>query len=410
MTANGHFDELELRSADERSRDIAEALPTLIATAKERAVGYSRMLAEVNPAEIRSEEDLRRLPVLRKSDITRLQEAHPPFGGLTTKPAAEFDNFFLSPGPIHEPGMAGGDWWRAARFLHACGIGRGDIVQNCFSYHLTPAGLVFESGARSVGATVLPAGPGQTELQVQAAFRAGVTAYVGTPDFLKIILDRADELGVDLTKISKAAVSAGALFPSTRQYYRDRGISCLQAYATAELGNIAYETVPDEGLIIDEHVAVEVVTPGTGDPVEEGRIGEVVVTTLNHDYPLIRFATGDLSAFLPGTSSCGRTNRRLVGWKGRADQSTKIKGMFVRPEQVAELVVHNPGIVRARVVVTRENEMDAMTVLAESAASDVPELNKSVSEILKLRGAVEIRPIGSLPDDGKVIDDQRNYD
>lgn len=410
MSAGDHFDRLELRSADERSRDIAEALPRLISAAKQRAAGFSALLADVEPAEIRSAEELPRLPVLRKSEISRLQEADPPFGGLTTRPAADFDNIFLSPGPIHEPGMAGGDWWRLGRFLHACGIGRGDVAQNCFSYHLTPAGLMFESGARAVGATVVPAGSGQTELQVQAAFRAGATAYAGTPDFLKVILDRADELGVDLGGIRKAGVSGGALFPAIRSYYRDRGISCLQAYATADLGNVAYETVPDEGLIIDEGVIVEIVTPGTGDPVEDGRTGEVVVTALNPDYPLIRFATGDLSAFLPGTSSCGRTNRRLAGWKGRADQSTKVKGMFVRPEQVAELVARNPAVARARIVVTRDGGMDVMTVLAESSEGEVPGLGDAVSDILNLRGAVEVRPIGSLPDDGKVIDDRRNYD
>ncbi len=410
MTNDRHYDQLELRSDDERRRDIAAALPGVIAAAKNNAPGYSSLLAGIDPDEITTEEDLLRLPVLRKSEITRLQAADPPFGGLTTRPAADFDYFFLSPGPIHEPGLADGDWWRIGRFLHVCGIGRGDIVQNCFSYHLTPAGLIFDSAARAVGATVLPAGTGQTDLQVKAAAQAGVTGYAGTPDYLKVLLDRADELGIDLSRIRKAGVTGGALFPSTRSYYGERGINCLQIYATADVGSIAYETVPDEGLVIDEGVLVEIVTPGTGEPVEEGRIGEVLVTTFNHDYPLIRFATGDLSAFLPGKSACGRTNRRLAGWKGRADQTTKIKGMFVRPEQVAELVASNPAIARARVVVTRQNEMDAMTVQIESRAENVPGLDESVASILKLRGEVEIHKPGTLPDDGKVIDDQRSYE
>ena len=405
-----HYDKLEVRSEDERQRDIAKALPDLIAAAKAGARGYAGTLADVDPGEIRSAEDLARLPVLRKSEISQLQSADPPFGGLTTRPASEFDYFFVSPGPIHEPGRASSDWWRIARFLHVCGIGPGDLVQNCFSYHLTPAGLIFESGARAMGATVLPAGTGQTDLQAQIAARAGVTAYAGTPDYLKVILGRADELGLDLSRITKAGVSGGALFPTTRAYYRDRGISCLQIYATADAGSIAYETVPDEGLIVDEGVIVEIVTPGTGTPVEEGRIGEVLVTVLNHDYPLIRFATGDLSAFIPGLSSCGRTNRRLAGWKGRADQTTKIKGMFVRPEQVAELKTRCPEVERVRVVVTRQDEMDAMTVLVESDSARIAGIEDDIVSVLKLRGEVEFRPVGSLPNDGKVIDDQRSYD
>ena len=262
-----------------------------------------------------------------------------------------------------------------------------------------------------VGATVVPAGPGQTELQVQAAFRAGTTAYAGTPDFLKVILDRVGRTrGRSQRHQNGGRQRWGPVSRHPGILPATGGISCLQSYATADLGNVAYETVPDEGLIIDEGVIVEIVVPGTGDPVGDGRTGEVVVTTLNPDYPLVRFATGDLSAFLPGTSSCGRTNRRLAGWKGRADQSTKVKGMFVRPEQVAELVARVPEIVRARIVVTRDGGMDVMTVLAESAESEVPGLGDAVSDILNLRGTVEVAPIGSLPDDGKVIDDRRSYD
>jgi phenylacetate-CoA ligase len=301
------------------------------------------------------------------------------------------------------------DWWRMGRFVHAAGIGAGDIVQNCFGYHLTPAGMMFESAGRAVGATVLPAGTGQTELQARAARDVGCTAYAGTPDFLKVILDKAGEMGFEL-KIAKAVVSGGALFPSLRKDYADRGIATLQCYATADLGLIAYESPAMEGMIVDEGVIVEIVRPGTGDPVPEGEVGEVVVTTLNPDYPLIRFATGDLSAVLPGRSPCGRTNMRIKGWMGRADQTTKIKGMFVRPEQVAELVARHRDVARARVIATRDGEMDVMTVQLETEARDPAPFERSVAEVLKLKGRVELLSHGSLPNDGKVIDDRRVYD
>lgn len=404
------YDALETRSDDERIAGIAAALPGLVAKARNGAPAFAASLADLDPEEIRSLEDLRRCPVLRKAEISRLQSEHPPLGGLSALDIHAYSHVFQSPGPVYEPGNSGSDWWRMGRFLHACGIGKGDIVQNCLSYHLVPAGLIFEGGARAVGATVLPAGTGNTELQVRAAAQVGVTAYAGTPDFLKVILDKADELGVDLSRIAKAAVGGGALFPSLRAHYADRGIRCLQNYATADLGNVAYETVPDEGLIVDEGVLVEIVTPGTGDPVESGRIGEVVVTTLNEDYPLIRFATGDLSAVLPGRSECGRTNMRLAGWKGRADQTAKVKGMFVRPEQVARFVARHDGVERARVEVSRENEMDSMKVIVESRHErDAADLEATISDIFGLRGTIEIRPPDSLPDDGKVIDDLRDY-
>ncbi len=283
------------------------------------------------------------------------------------------------------------------RFLHACGIGTGDIVHNCFGYHLTPAGMIFESGARAVGAAVLPAGTGQTELQVIAARDIGTTAYAGTPDYLKVILEKADEMGVSLA-ITRAAVGGGALFPSLREWYVARGIACLQSYATADLGNIAYESPAVEGMIVDEGVIVEIVTPGTGDPVPEGEVGEVVVTTLNPDYPLIRFATGDLSAVMAGQSPCGRTNMRIKGWMGRADQTTKIKGMFVRPEQVAQLVAAHPEITRARVVASRAGEQDVMTVQIESAAPQPEAYAASVAALLKLKGRIEVVAPGSLPE------------
>jgi len=300
-------------------------------------------------------------------------------------------------------------WWRIGRFLHALGIGKGDLVQNCFGYHLTPAGSIFENGARAVGATVLPAGTGQTELQVRAAKDVGSTAYAGTPDYLKVILDKADELGVALG-ITKAAVGGGALFPSLRKEYADRGVLCLQNYATADLGNVAYESQAQDGMIVDEGVIVEIVIPGTGTPVEAGEVGEVIVTSLNPDYPLIRFATGDLSAFMPGQSPCGRTNMRIKGWMGRADQTTKIKGMFVRPEQVADLVASHDAIERARVVASRKGEKDVLTVQIETSASDASIFESAVQSTLKMKGAVELVSVGDLPRDGLVIEDRRSYD
>ncbi|MEY8802987.1 phenylacetate--CoA ligase family protein [Leisingera sp. XS_AS12] len=403
-----YFDTLETRSSDERAADLARTLPQQLARAKQ-APGYAGMLDDVDPEQVTSVADLAALPVLRKSELSRAQAANPPFGGFTVKPAQGFAHIFQSPGPIYEPGGLDHDWWRMGRFLNAAGIGPGDVVQNCFGYHLTPAGMIFENGARAVGAAVLPAGTGQTELQVTAARDVGATAYAGTPDYLKVILDRADAMGIELS-FSKAAVGGGALFPSLRQEYADRGISCLQCYATADLGNIAYESPAMEGLITDEHVIVEIVTPGTGTPVAPGEVGEVLVTTLNPDYPLIRFATGDLSAVLPGQSPCGRTNLRIKGWMGRADQTTKIKGMFVRPEQVAALVDKHDEIVKARVVASRDGEMDVMTVRIEAKGGDEADFARSVVELLKLKGRVEVLEPGTLPKDGLVIEDQRSYD
>jgi len=401
------FDDLETRTPEARAADLAVALPAQIARAQALA-GYGDKLNGVDAAAVTSVAALASLPVLRKSDLGAAQTAGNPFGGLTTRPAHGFAHVFQSPGPIYEPGDTAHDWWRMGRFLNACGIGAGDVVQNCFGYHLTPAGMIFESGARAVGAAVLPAGTGQTELQVIAARDVGTTAYAGTPDYLKIILDKADEMGVQLG-ITRAAVGGGALFPSLRQEYADRGITCLQCYATADLGNIAYESDAVEGMIVDEGVIVEIVTPGTGDPVAPGQVGEVVVTTLNPDYPLIRFATGDLSAVMEGPSPCGRTNTRIKGWMGRADQTTKIKGMFVRPEQVAQLVAKHDEILRARVIAGREGEMDVMTVQIEADGGSKDAFAASVVEVLKMKGAVEVVAPGSLPNDGKVIEDQRSY-
>ena len=402
------FDELETRSADERAHDLASALPAQIAIAQSLS-GNRRALGDIDAASITSVQGLANLPVLRKSDLVQAQSENGPLGGYGALKTHEFAHIFQSPGPIYEPGGIGNDWWRIGRFLNAVGIGKGDIVQNCFGYHLTPAGMIFENGARAVGAAVVPAGVGQTELQVRAASDIGTTAYAGTPDYLKVILDKADEMGVKLG-ITKAAVGGGALFPSLRQEYADRGVLCLQNYATADLGNVAYESQAMEGMIVDEGVIVEIVTPGTGNPVPAGEVGEVVVTTLNRDYPLIRFATGDLSAIMAGQSPCGRTNMRIKGWMGRADQTTKIKGMFVRPEQVADLVAKHDEVDRARIIAIRDGEMDGMIVQLETNSTDASRYEATVLDCLKLRGRVELVAPGGLPRDGLVIEDQRKYD
>ncbi len=401
-----YYDDLETRSADAREASLAECLPALIARA---GTLPGNALGDLDARKITSRAALARLPVLRKSALMEAQADNPPFGGLTTRPATGFSHVFQSPGPIYEPGSRDHDWWRIGRFLHAIGIGGDDIVQNCFGYHLTPAGIMFESAAAAVGATILPAGTGQTELQARAAHDVSSTAYAGTPDYLKTILEKADELGLELN-FARAAVSGGALFPSLRQTYADRGITCRQCYATADLGLIAYESEPAEGMIVDDGVIVEIVTPGTGDPVPDGEVGEVLVTTLNPDYPLVRFGTGDLSAVMAGESPCGRTNMRIKGWMGRADQTTKIKGMFVRPEQVADFVARHPEVARARAIAYRDGEADVMLVQVESDASDAAVYEGTVAEVMKLRGRIELVPPGSLPKDGIVIEDRRKYD
>lgn len=395
------YDDLETRSPADR--ETAQLQRLLVQIKKVEAADNSCL---TGGEKVQSLADLPHLPVLRKSDLVTWQAENPPFGGI---PVENITHVFQSPGPIYEPGGSSHDWWRLGRFLHACGIGPDDTVQNCFGYHLTPAGSIFENGARAVGARVLPAGTGQTELQVQAAKAAGVTAYAGTPDYLKVMLEKADEMDVALN-ITKAAVSGGALFPSLRDFYTARGITCLQAYATADLGNIAYETTPGEGLIVDEGVIVEIVTPGTGDPVPMGEVGEVVVTSLNPDYPLIRFATGDMSAIMEGQSPCGRTNTRIKGWMGRADQTTKIKGMFVRPEQVAALVARFDGLDRARVVADRDGEADVMNVQCEGTGLDAGAISDAIRDVLKLKGSVTLCDPGTLPRDGLVIEDRRTYD
>ncbi|MDG1470647.1 MAG: phenylacetate--CoA ligase family protein [Ascidiaceihabitans sp.] len=396
-----YFDDLETRSVDQRMAEQSALLRTRLASITVAPQDWQDAAVQVQ-----SQEDLVNLPVLRKSDLSEWQKARPPFGCIQV---GKVTHVFQSPGPIYEPGALDGDWFRMGRFLHAAGIGADDVVQNCFGYHLTPAGHMFESGARAVGAMVLPAGTGQTELQVTAARDVGSTAYAGTPDYLKIILEKADEMGVALG-ITKAAVGGGALFPSLRQFYIDRGIACLQCYATADLGNIAYESDAMEGMMIDEGMIVEIVTPGTGNPVAFGEVGEVVVTSLNPDYPLIRFATGDMSAMMAGTSPCGRTNTRIKGWMGRADQTTKIKGMFVRPEQVAAFVARHDEVPKARVIASREAETDVLTVQVESDGGDADAYAASIVETMKMKGKVVVCDLGSLPKDGLVIEDQRTYD
>jgi phenylacetate-CoA ligase len=402
------FDDLETRSSDQRSTENAALLKDILNLAA-NLDGYKAAFGSLDLSIFKSLEDLPSLPVLRKSELSERQTRGNVLGGYSNKKSFEFAHLFQSPGPIYEPGGISHDWWRIGRFLHALDIGKGDIVHNCFSYHLTPAGMIFENGARAVGAAVVPAGVGQTELQVRAAVDIGSNVYTGTPDYLKIILDKADELGESLS-FNRAAVGGGALFPSLRQEYSDRGIVCRQNYATADLGNVAYESEALDGMIVDEGVILEIVTPGTGNPVPLGEVGEVVVTSLNADYPLIRFATGDLSAFMPGVSSCGRTNVRIKGWMGRADQTTKIKGLFVRPEQVADLVSSHKDIQRARIIATREGEMDVMTVKIETENNDTDAFNSSIVSTLKLKGNVELVSPGSLPRDGVIIEDLRKYD
>ena len=403
-----YYDALETRSKDQRAHDLARDLPRQIANAQKNSTGFSALLAGINARKITQIADLANLPVLRKSDLSAAQKVNKPLGGLTTLAPKDIRQVFQSPGPIYEMGQKGHDWWRFGRFLHALGVGSGDVVQNTFSYHFTPAGMMFENAAEAVGATVFPAGPGQTELQARAAADLGVTCYAGTPDYLNTILQKGDALGLDLSEIRTAAVSGGPLFPQIRQGYIDRGITCLQCYATADLGHIAYETPAMDGLIVDEGVIVEIVIPGTGKPVAAGEIGEVVVTTLNPDYPLIRFATGDLSAILPGVSPCGRTNMRIAGWKGRADQATKVKGMFVRPEQVAALLERHPEVHKARVEVNHDGQNDTLLVRLETESTDCAGYENSIRELLKLRAAVELCSKGALPSDGLVIADGRS--
>jgi phenylacetate-CoA ligase len=417
MTMTEFLDELETRDPDERERRQFVALAEQIAHARRRAPAFAEGLAEIDPDSVVDRAALAKLPVVRKSDLMGHQakgpDAHRPFGGLTAVETRRLARIFVSPGPIYDPEGRRGDWWRMARALWAAGFRRGDIIHNCFSYHFTPAGMMLETGAHEIGCPVVPAGVGNTEQQVRSIADIRPAGYVGTPSFLKIILDKGAEMGADLSSLRRALVSGEALPGALRTELSGRGLTVRQCYATADLGLIAYESVPDAGLILDEWVIVEILRPGTGDPVAPGEVGEVVVTTLNPDYPLIRFATGDLSTMLPGTSPCGRTAPRLKGWMGRADQTTKVRGMFVHPAQVAEIARRHPAIGRYRLVVGRDGSNDRMEFRAEVApAARGPDLAADIAgtiqAVTKLRGEVVFVDPGSLPNDGKVIEDARS--
>ncbi|MCK6442997.1 phenylacetate--CoA ligase family protein [Elstera cyanobacteriorum] len=401
------FDALETDAPDTRAARLYGQLPGLITAAKAKAPAFARALAGVEAGVVTDAAALARLPLIRKSDLIAAQAADLPFAGLVTRPAGQLKRIFASPGPIYDPEGERPDWWRFARALHAAGFRAGEIVHNCFAYHFTPAGSMIETGAHALGCAVFPGGVGNTELQVRAIADLKPAGYGGTPSFLKIILEKAAELGTPLPSLKKALVSGEALPPTLRGWFAERGVAVLQCYATADLGLIAYESAPDGGLILDEQVIVEIVRPGTGDSVPAGEVGEVVVTSFNADYPLIRFATGDLSAFLPGQSACGRTGLRLKGWLGRADQTAKIKGMFVHPAQVAE-VLKRHGLAKGRLTVEKDGDIDMAILTVETAD---PSLSGAVTEtfqaLCKLRASVLTVAPGSLPNDGKVIDDQR---
>ncbi len=410
--ADAEFDRLERRSVDERDSALVAALTKLLAHAKQTSAYYGKLLANIALRDIKDLGALARLPVTRKTAMKGLQQETPPFGGLEATPMARLARVFASPGPVFEPEAVRPDYWRYARALWATGLRPGDLLHNCFAYHFTPAGAMMETGALALGAAVFPAGTGQTEMQVQAAAVLRPVAYAGTPDFLRTILEHADAQRIDLSSFQVAHVTGGAFLPDARAFYAQRAIDVMQSYGTAEIGLIAYESAAREGLIADEGVIIEIVEPGTGTPVEDGEAGEVLVTVLNPDYPLIRFATGDLSAILPGESSCGRTNRRIRGWLGRADQTTKVKGMFVHPHQIAEVVRRHPDIGHARLVVSRDHGTDVMTLRIEAAGAGddlARAVEASVQAVTRLKARVEVSPAGSLPRDGRAIEDARDY-
>ncbi|MBX7201399.1 MAG: AMP-binding protein, partial [Rhodospirillaceae bacterium] len=411
MTAVTFFDELETRDPQVREATFLAALPAFLASSAAEIPGLARWLGRIDLAGISDRRALASLPVLRKSRLMELQAEEPPFGGFAHPDALKGGRLFQSPGPIWEPQGFGVDPGGGARAFHAAGARAGDIVHNAFAYHMTPGGFILDEGARALGCAVFPAGTGNTDAQVEAAATLRPSVYAGTPDFLKIMLDRSVEMGRDLSSIRIGLVSGGALFPSLREEYRRRGVAVLQCYATSEFGVIAYESAgpdgaPNPGMIVNEHVIVEIVRPGTGDPVPDGEVGEVVVTAMNPAYPLVRLGTGDLSRVIPGISPCGRTNMRIAGWLGRADQRTKVKGMFVDPAQVAEVLRRHRDIARARLVVARDGERDVMTLRAEPTAGavlDAPAIAATLKEVTLLAGAADAVAPGSLPNDGKVI-------
>jgi phenylacetate-CoA ligase len=424
-----HYDALETRDCARRDLEQFARLPDVVARALS-APGWAKHLKGIDPKSIVSRAALAKLPVLPKSDISAMQRENPPFGGFNVTPPGKARRLLMSPGPIFEPEGDGKDWYGAARALFAAGFRSGDIVHNSFAYHLTPGGFIMESGAHALGCTVIPGGVGNTEQQLDAIAHYKPAGYTGTPDFLKILLDTAAKTGKDASSIKRALVSGAALPASLREELRERGVAVLQCYATAELGVIAYESEAasklvarsdakpgtafaeraPEGMIVNETVIVEIVRPGTGDPVAEGEVGEIVVTSFNPDYPMIRLGTGDLSALLAGASPCGRTNMRIKGWMGRADQTAKIKGMFVHPRQVAEIAARHPELKRLRLVVGRHDEQDTMTLLAESAAPDdalAAAVAATLQSVTKLKGVVRLVAVGEMPNDGKVIADER---
>ena len=422
---NTFYDALETRSPQAREAALMAALPGQIAHAQQHSAAFASILAGMDAASVSSREALARLPVTRKYELLERQQAARAsangnganagkvFGGFS---ALDFGHamrrVFASPGTIYEPEGTRADYWRMARTMYAAGFRAGDLIHNSFSYHFVPAGSMMETGAHALGCTVFPGGTGQTEQQVQAMVDLQPAGYIGTPSFLKLIVDKAADMGVALPSVKRALVSGEACPPSLRDWLGERGIAAYQCYATADLGLIAYETAAREGLVLDEGVIVEIVRPGTGDPVPEGEVGELVVTTLNPDYPLVRFGTGDLSAVLPGTCPTGRTNTRIKGWMGRADQTTKVRGMFVHPGQVAEVVRRLPEVLKARLVVGGEMANDHMTLRLESRSTDpalAERAGEAVRDITKLRGAIEMVAPGSLPNDGKVIEDIRSY-
>jgi len=403
-----HHDTRETRDPRQRELDLMGHLPGLVANAL-KAPGWRQHLGDIDAAQIQTRADLAKLPVLRKSDLPALQKKLPPFGGLIPDPVERFGRLFTSPGPIYEPESRHDDAWRAARGLYAAGLRASDVLLNTFSYHLVPGGFILDGGARALGCTVIPAGPGNTEQQLELIEHLKPTAYSGTPDFLKILLDAAAAAGREVS-IKRAVVSGAAFPPSLQAEFRARGIDAYQLYAIADLGVVAYETPARNGLVVNEDVLLEIVRPGTGTPVPDGEVGEVVVTFFDPHHPWIRLALGDLSAIMPGTSACGRTNTRIRGWLGRADQTTKVKGMFVRPEQIAEVGRRHPALGRLRLVVTRSGETDTMTLRAESSERDVAlaaAIEATLRSVTKLGGSVELLAAGALPNDGKVIEDTR---
>lgn len=404
-----HHDALETRPPETREADLFARLPAVLAAAM-TAPAYAQRLCGIDPAEITDRNALSTLPVLRKAELPALQKEALPFGGFVPGQPGAFGRLFTSPGPIFEPEGTDADPWGAARGLFAAGFRAGDIVLNTFGYHLTPGGFIMDSGARALGCAVIPAGPGNTEQQMEVIAAYRPSAYAGTPDFLKILIEAAQSRGVDISCLKRAVVSGAAFPPSLQAWVRERGIDAYQLYATADVGIIAYETSAREGMVLNENLIVEIVRPGTGDPVEQGEVGEIVVTNLDPHHPQIRLAVGDLTAIMPGLSDCGRTNARIRGWMGRADQTAKIKGMFVRPEQVAEIARRHSEIHKLRLVVGRADEVDTMTLKAEIYAEPaglVDAVSSTLQQVTKLKGAVEILPLGALPNDGKVIADER---